>query len=262
MVLYYFCPMATPDIKKSPYKIFIYYTIGALVIFGLINCICLIKDSSVQTLFFFILLAYLLFGILHIYLLKIFFTNLQTQKSLFFTVFLTLLGFIAVFLLNLFVFNKSSHSLYSLGLVVFPLPFLFVYTLQLFLNVPAKIFKEWYYPMDHTMPNLDLLDLTKVLIIQFEFLKSINDTTPTNFKAKAPFNMPFGQLFYIFINDYNDSHAQNIIEVINTQQIPYPWVFHKKSPWWQMDKYVDPDSTFQENSIMNNDIIICQRVKN
>jgi hypothetical protein len=130
----------------------------------------------------------------------------------------------------------------------------------LYLNIPDKIYKKWYYPLDHDIPNLDLLDLTKVLIIQFEFLKSINDTTSTNFKAKAPYNMPFGELFYIFISDYNDSHPQNIIDVTYEPQLPFPWVFFIKSPWWKKDKYVDPDLTFQDNGIVNNDIIFCQRI--
>lgn len=254
--------MATPSIKKSPYKVFIYYAIVSLVVFGFINCIGLASSVSVQSRFLLILLSYLIIGIIHIFLIKIFLTALTPPKSLLFTIVLTFLGIIAVLILNYLVFNKTSQALYTLGLVLFPLPFLFIYTLQLYLNIPDKIFKKWYYPLDHTMPNLDLLDLSRVLIIQFEFLKSTSETSNTNFKAKAPYNMPFGELFYIFISDYNESHPQNIIEVTNTQQEPYPWIFCKRSPWWKSQKYVDPDSTFQENSIVNNDIIICQRVNN
>lgn len=254
--------MVTPDIKKSPYKVFIYYAIVSLVLFGLINCIGLATSVSVQSRFLLILLSYLIIGIIHIFLIKIFLTVLTTPKSLLFTIALTFLGVIAVLILNYLVFNITSQTLYTLGLVLFPLPFLFIYTLQLYLNIPDKIFKKWYYPLDHTMPNLDLLDLSRVLIIQFEFLKSTSETSNTNFKAKAPYNMPFGELFYIFISDYNESHPQNIIEVTNHQQELYPWIFYKRSPWWKSQKYVDPDSTFQENSIVNNDIIICQRVNN
>jgi hypothetical protein len=254
--------MATPNIKKSPYKVFIYYAIVSLVLFGLINCIGLATSVSVQSRFLLILLSYLIIGIIHIFLIKIFLTVLTPPKSLLFTIVLTFLGVIAVLILNYLVFNKASQALYTLGLVLFPLPFLFIYTLQLFLNIPDKIFKKWYYPLDHTMPNLDLLDLSRVLIIQFEFLKSTSETSSTNFKAKAPYNMPFGELFYIFISDYNESHPQNIIEITNTQQEPFPWIFYKRSPWWKSRNYVDPDSTFQENGIVNNDIIICIRVNN
>jgi hypothetical protein len=252
--------MITPDIKKSPYKVFIYYIIGALVLFGIINCIGMINSFSVQSLFFLVLLAYLFAGIIHLFLMKLFFADLNSQKSLLFTILLTFLGIIAVFLLNLFILNKTLHTFYTLGLVLFPLPFLFIYSLQLYLNIPDKIFKKWYYPVDHTMPDLDLLDLSRVLIIQFEFLKSTSETTRTNFKAKAPNNMPFGELFYIFISDYNDSHPQNIIEILNPQQLPYPWIFFIKTPWWKRNKYIDPDLTFQDNGIVNNDIIFCQRV--
>jgi hypothetical protein len=252
--------MATPDIKKSPYKIFIYYAVVSLFIFGLINCIGLAISLSVQSRFLLILLGYLTIGIIHIFLIRILFTALKPQKSLLFTILLTFLGLIAVLILNYLFFNRTTQALFSLGLVLFPLPFLFIYTLQLYLNIPGKIFKKWYYPLDHTMPNLDLLDLSRVLIIQFEFLKSTSEISNTNFKAKAPYNMPFGELFYIFISDYNDSHPQNIIEVTNIQQEPYPWIFYKRSPWWKSHKYVDPDLTFQENGIINNDIITCIRV--
>jgi hypothetical protein len=261
-LVYYIIHMATPDIKKSPYKFFIYYAIVSLVLFGLINCIGLATSLSVQSRFLLILLCYLIMGTIHIFLIRIFFTSLSPQRSLLFTILLTFLGFIAVLVLNYLFFNRTSQSLYTMGLVLLPLPFLFIYTLQLYLNIPDKIFKKWYYPLDHTMPNLDLLDLTRVLIIQFEFLKSTSEISNTNFKSKAPYNMPFGELFYIFISDYNESHPQNIIEVTNIQQEPYPWIFYKRSPWWKNRKYVDPDSTFQENGIINNDIIICIRVNN
>jgi hypothetical protein len=254
--------MATPDIKKSPYKIFIYYAIVSLILYGLINCIGLANSLSVQSRFLLVLLGYLVAGIIHIFLIRLILTALNPQKGLLFTILLTFLGLIAVLILDYLVFRETSQFLYALGLVLFPLPFLFIFTLQLYLNIPDKVFKKWYYPLDHTMPNLDLLDLSRVLIIQFEFLKSTSETSNTNFKAKAPYNMPFGELFYIFISDYNESHPQNIIEVTNIQQEPYPWIFYKRSPWWKTRKYVDPDSTFQENGIINNDIIICIRVNN
>ena len=34
--------------------------------------------------------------------------------------------------------------------------------------------------------------------------------------------MPFGELFYIFISDYNESHPQNIIEITNSNQRTLP----------------------------------------
>jgi hypothetical protein len=259
-LVYYIYSMATPDIKKSPYKIFIYYIIVSLLFFGLINCIGLIESLSVQTRFLFILLAYLLTGIIHIFGLKAVFSGLKPQINLLFTILLTLLGCIAILVLNYFVFNKASQALYTTGLVLFPLPFFFFYTLELFLSIPERIFKKWYYPLDHSMPNLDLLDLTRVLIIQFEFLKSTGETSLTNFKAKAPSNMPFGELFYIFISDYNESHPENIIEITNTNHQPYPWIFFVKTSWWKRNKFIDPDLTFQENGIINNDIISCERV--
>jgi len=259
LVYYIYC-MAAPDIKKSPYKVFIYYIIVSLVFFGLINCIGLISSISVQTRFLLILLAYLLTGIIHIFTVKAIFRDLKPQADLLFTILLTFLGCIAVLILNYFVFNKTSQALFTMGLVMFPLPFFFFYTLELFLSIPDRIFKKWYYPLDHSMPNLDLLDLTRVLIIQFEFLKSTGETSLTNFKAKAPSNMPFGELFYIFISDYNESHPQNIIEISNSNQQPYPWIFYIKTSWWKRNKFIDPDLTFQENGIVNNDIISCQRV--
>jgi hypothetical protein len=259
-LVYYIYSMAAPDIKKSPYKIFIYYIIVSLVLFGLINCIGLISSISVQTRFLFILLAYLLTGIIHIFSVKAIFRELKPMADLLFTILLTFLGCIAVLVLNYFVFNKTTQALFTLGLVLFPLPFLFFYTLELFLSIPDRIFKKWYYPLDHSMPNLDLLDLSRVLIIQFEFLKSTGETSLTNFKAKAPSNMPFGELFYIFISDYNESHPQNIIEITNSNEQPYPWIFHIKTSWWKRNKFIDPDLTFQENGIINNDIISCQRL--
>lgn len=252
--------MVAPDIKKSPLKVYLYYAIGALVLFMVISFLGLIPGLSVRTAFLLMLVAYLVAGIAHIYLIHEFLPGLDAQKRLLYTVVLTLLGFIVVFILNRYILPVTSYAIYALSLVIFPLPLLFGHTFSLYLNIPARIYKKWYFPVDHTMPDLDLLDLSRVLIIQLEFLRTASEGTRTNFKAKAPHNMPFGELFRIFISDYNESHPQNTIEIVNEQHIPYPWVFYIKTPWWKRDRYIDPDLTFQDNRIGNNDIILCQRV--
>ena len=62
--------MTTPDISKSPLKVFIYYAIGSLILFALVNCIGLIRSLSVQTLFFLILLSFLIAGIIHLFFIE------------------------------------------------------------------------------------------------------------------------------------------------------------------------------------------------
>jgi hypothetical protein len=60
---------------------------------------------------------------------------------------------------------------------------------------------------------MDLLDLSRVLVIQFEFTKKANESDFTNFRAKAPNAMLFGELFFIFLNDYNDRNPASPLNI-------------------------------------------------
>ncbi|AUD01104.1 TssN family type VI secretion system protein [Spirosoma pollinicola] len=146
------------------------------------------------------------------------------------------------------------------SLIPFLIPFFVGKAYQFYLEIPPADYRKWYYPINGDMPDLDLLDLSKILVIQFEFLKTPADSNFTNFKAKAPVSMSLGDLFLIFINDYNERTPASPIQYTDAAGRPFGWVFTKKATWWQRRVYLNPDFDFNQNQLIDNDTIIARRV--
>jgi hypothetical protein len=204
-------------------------------------------------------IIFLLIGILHAAIIYDVLDWLDKEtfwKGGLMTLFFWLAGMGAIYLLKYFPYTKTVPSLTIT--ILFTLPLVFRWTMRYFSQIPFKIYKAWYYPLGQAEPDTDLIDLSKILVIQFEFPKLIDDTRYTNFTAKAPVNMSVGQLFFIFINEYNyrnDKHLQYLDEDGN----PYGWVFHKKVAWYKKRSFFDPDATFRENFVQNNDVLVATR---
>ncbi len=75
--------------------------------------------------------------------------------------------------------------------------------------------------------------------------------------------MEMGQLFYYFINDYNERHPQDKIEYIDGAGEPYGWVFYQKPQFFDLQKrYINAGNTIFLNGIKENNVIICSRSLN
>ncbi|MCE6988884.1 TssN family type VI secretion system protein [Dyadobacter sp. CY323] len=209
------------------------------------------------------MVSFLVLGILHVYLLSQWFDPLfenKSVKAIGFTLLVTLLAAILI----IFLFHKLSNELtkgagMATALVGFMFPIFVARVYQNYLEIPLKEYKKWYYPVGQPLPDMDLLDLSRVLVIQFEFTKKFNETAFTNFRAKAPNAMLFGELFFIFLNDYNDRNPASPIEYLAANGTPYGWLFYQKSPWYKRRKYMDPDLTFQANGVLDNETIVAIR---
>ncbi|GLU56961.1 TssN family type VI secretion system protein [Dyadobacter frigoris] len=207
--------------------------------------------------------TFLVLGILHIYLLSHWFSTLFLNGSIKALGFTMLLSLIAALLIVLLYYKISDALSVGIGmataLVGFLFPVFVAKVYQTYLMIPLKEYKKWYYPMGQPLPDMDLLDLSRVLVIQFEFTKKANETGFTNFRAKAPNAMLFGELFFIFLNDYNDRNPASPVEFLTSEGVPYGWLFYKKSPWYKRHAYMDPDLTFQANGIVDNETIVAVR---
>jgi hypothetical protein len=119
------------------------------------------------------------------------------------------------------------HLDYQFLTYIFPfiIPYICWQVYQFFFQIPAPVYKAWYYPLNEEMPDLDMIDLSQIEVVQFVFFKKIQDPAQTSFTSKAPLNMTLGQLFFIFINDYNDKNAQHHIEYLKSAQEPFGWLF-------------------------------------
>ena len=144
--------------------------------------------------------------------------------------------------------------------MVFIVSFLVYATFLFYVNIPVKILRKWFYPVDrHVEDPLDR-EMESPHIIAFDFKKKAADENMTSFRAKAPKEMVFGKLFYYFINDYNDRNPDEKIEYLDENRKPYGWIFYFKPKWFSSIRYIDPEETNSFNFIKENSIIICKRV--
>jgi len=145
------------------------------------------------------------------------------------------------------------------ALIWFIVPFLFTRAVAFYSQIPERVFKTWSYPIDNPIPDPTDSELASPMVISFEFQKKVNQEDFTIFRAKAPKDIRFGNLFYFFINDYNSRHPEGTIEVA-TKSGAYPWVFHFKPKWMTKTRYLDPDDTVYHNQIKENSVIVCNRI--
>ncbi len=212
-------------------------------------------------------LIFILLGIVHIYYLPKFLGWAADEKAFLITVLYTIIGAVFGYMFFVVVFkwiNRDGyHYIAGSSILFFIIP-LFVYrTFLKAIAIPPKIFKEWFYPVNKEVQEPDDDKLKNMLVISFEFQKKLDEAHFTNFRAKAPRDMEFGQLFYYFINDYSERHPNSKIEFADTGMEPYGWIFYKKPRWYSINTlYIDSEKTFYANRIRENDVIVCRRSLN
>ena len=247
-------------VKRSPgllYCVVIGLVLGALGFAGTLD------STHFQSYYFFVQLLALGVGLLHQWLCK------QFAPALFTTFgrgFLATLGILLLAMgFTLVLYQKTGHLgnrwPFVTSLITFVVPFLVVQAYRYYRLIPPANYRKWYFPIDGEMPDLDLLDLSKILVIQFEFFKKPEDTNFTNFKAKAPVAMTLGDLFLVFINDYNERTPASPIQYTDAAGRPFGWVFTKKTAWWQRPVYLDPGLDFNRNQLADNATIIAMRAE-
>jgi hypothetical protein len=250
----------------KPYqKATMWYVLAALLFFALVALLAYPGLISQATGIFVLFQAvFLLLGSAHVYLMprKLRWSgdNKAFTSELVFTLLVALFGAIS-FLLVYHLINKNGlEYMMAASLLFFVIPFLFYHTFLSATRIPPKILKEWFYPYNEEMEDPDESRLKNLLVISFEFQKQAGDQRITNFRAKAPVDMELGQLFYYFINDYNERHPNSKVQYINSRGEPYGWIFYKKPKWYSvMTSYIDAEKTIFNNNIKENDVIICSR---
>ncbi|MGJ7030464.1 TssN family type VI secretion system protein [Niabella hirudinis] len=249
-----------PFTKPTVFYILLYA--AGFAIIGLFSWFRFLESNTQQFLFFQFFFLWL--GILHVYTLT---TRLKwvNEKTCWAEVFLTLaILFIGglCFMMTYRLFRKDDMdvTMVTSG-VIFFIPLIVYYTYRQAVAIPFKILKQWQYPAHMEIAEVDEKKLRNLLVISFEFYKKGTDKHFTNFRAKAPVDMEFGELFYYFINDYNERHPGSSIVYINDKGESSGWIFFKKPRWYTLfTKYIDPERTIFINKVKENDIIICSRV--
>jgi hypothetical protein len=181
--------------------------------------------------------------------------------DLIFTFLILLAGSICFMLAYRWLNREGLEISMMFSTLFFIIPLFVWHTFLSAMAIPPKVLNQWYYPVHEPMEDPEENKLKNMLLISFEFQKNGQDSFFTNFRAKAPVDMELGELFYYFINDYNERHPQGQIHFTNGTGKPYGWMFYKKPKWYTiLTTYMDADKTIYLNRIRENDVIVCSRI--
>mgnify|MGYP001294781377 CR=1 FL=1 len=208
----------------------------------------------------------LFLGILHVMLTPATLPWYKDQPFNMKLMFVICILFLAYFFSNLSLSFLVSHDLqivWYLSLLWFLIPILLNQTVEALLQVPPKIFKQWYYPLNQNIDDPSDEELENPIVISFIFPKNEESPEQTTFRAKAPVGMKLSRLFYFFINDYNSRHPEGTISFLDSNRAPYGWIFMKvKNKFFNLKDGMDPDISIYANEIRENDVLICKRITN
>ena len=217
--------------------------------------------------YIFLQLLFVALGILHVRSLPRYQQWAGHKKTfwleILYTVVICAFGYMA-FVIVFRISNKEGyHYLMGLGVLWVPITQFVYHTFRKAIDIPVKIYSQWFYPLHKEVDYPDEDKMKHMLIVSFMFQKKTVDNFFTNFRAKAPTDMDFGQLFYYFINDYNERFPNSKIEYISPSGEPYGWFFYRKPKWYDFStRFIDVEKTFFANGIRENDIIVCLRNEN
>ncbi|MCC3158609.1 TssN family type VI secretion system protein [Hymenobacter sp. 15J16-1T3B] len=146
------------------------------------------------------------------------------------------------------------------AVLLFLLPHFFLAAWQAWQTIPPKQYKLWQVQQLAPAPNLGGIDLSHFMVVHFWMARHHQDPAYHDFTSKAPYQMRLGDLFSIFLTDYNRLKPDQALQYVDAQGTPYGWLFYAKRAWWRRRQYYDPEVTFQNNLLRQGDIIVAERV--
>lgn len=165
------------------------------------------------------------------------------------------------------VFNLCNELQYGLWACTCILPFIFPVLFRKvyhsFMEIPLEIYKIWSYDgQDQSVWDDTETDpeSERIIVVELEIARLAADPVPLNIKAKASEDMPFGVWFKIFLNDYNIKSSATPITYSDYEH-SYGWIFYRLSSVLGRKKYIDPNLSFTQNKMRENQVIIAKRAK-
>ncbi|WP_018628364.1 TssN family type VI secretion system protein [Niabella aurantiaca] len=220
------------------------------------------------TTFWLLSAVFLLLGILFLLLIhKKYFRARRDNRNR--QLFAELLFGISIIFLCVAVFSSLQYFLKDRNFMYFPvllcmlsffIPVLLLHTFDAATGIPLPEYPAWRYP-EQTIEMPDEKEGEHLYVIWFEIVKKITGSGKrTFFRGKAPEDMLLGDLFYHFINEYNEDHSETPIEY-GSQEKAAGWMFRTRPRWYRFSKVLHADITVAQNHIKENTVIICERVQ-
>lgn len=207
----------------------------------------------------------ILYGILgwyNIQLVHHFMPDIEKKPYLveFFAHFLVMFVGAALFSLIFNLCNELQYGIWaSTCLLTFLLPSLYKTLYEKYMAIPLEIYKVWKYTGSYDLSLFEKMDYNKLLVMEIEVFKSVNDFAPAKIKAKAPDSMSFGVWFQKFISDYNMKFPKQTIEMLDGTEL-YGWIFYVKRSFFHRRRYIDYELTITENKLKEKYTIVAKRV--
>lgn len=161
------------------------------------------------------------------------------------------------------IFNLCNELQYGIWactcLLTFILPSLYKTLYEKYMAIPLEIYKVWKYSNSYDLSSFDKMDYDKLLVMEIEVFKKVDELAPTKIKAKAPDSMSFGIWFQKFISDYNIKFPKQPIEVSDGAEL-YGWIFYVKRSFFHKRRYIDYEESFVHNKLKEKYTIVAKRV--
>lgn len=206
---------------------------------------------------------YLIGGYYFLNLLEKFIKGIEEKPYYieFLSVFIVLLISSALFTLIFNLCNELQYGLWACTCTLtFIFPTLFRKTYRSFMAIPLEVYKLWSYEDETQEINADAFDHNKIIVVELELFKQVDDIQPLNIKAKASEDIPFGIWFKVFIDDYNKRSPQSPIASSDYEN-SYGWIFYASSSILGQKRYIDPELTFAKNKIRDKNVVVAKRTK-
>ncbi|GAB3638350.1 hypothetical protein GCM10027422_39400 [Hymenobacter arcticus] len=241
------------------------YILGTVLAFGLLGLAAVRSPWSFPLTFGLLQLAVVLLGWLYAAQLPNWLSWHNPQRRVQGALILlgtALIGAAAIFALRWVPWAKSQlpPTSFMMAVVPFLLPFFFWESYRAWLAIPYRQYKLWHYNPLAASPDLSRMDLSHFMVIHFWMTRREGEALYHDFSSKAPYQMRVGDLFAIFLTDYNALKPDQALQYVDGQGQPFGWLFYAKRSWWRRRHYYNPDFTFQDNFLRQGSILVAQRV--
>ena len=211
---------------------------------------------------------FLCLGIIHVNLLHRYFRQhiKSLGMSILFESILTLTcilfgGFLYVLIFRWISMGLGNEYWSASSMLAFTIPLIFYYCYIQFISIPFDIYKTWQFDPDKKPFNFEGVDFDRLMVLNVELSKKVEDSQRFLIKAKTlPTGVSFGDWFYRVVDYYNHKNPNGTIDLIDSGNEPYYWIFYVKKSFFSMRKYIDFENDITANTITENQVIICKRV--
>lgn len=219
--------------------------------------------NSSMNLIVIVQLCFLFYGIIHSIAYYNYFEWAESKnflQDIGFTVFVGLISTIPFIFVFTFLNDTGYHILIATAGVSFFIPIFFMKTFESAIEIPVAVYKRWYHPLQMNIDTPDY-DFKNPLVISLIMKKNVNSKDESHFKVKAPEDMIVGHFFYFFLGNNNESTPDSEIQYVDRAGQPFGWLFYFQPKWQLLNskQYIDPEKTFRQNNIKENDVLVCVR---